>query len=442
MKFWRSLHINSFTYYILTGIVLVFVLGYFVSPFFFAGRILLLLVVVAAVVDFFLLFHAPKLAIERLVPDRLSNGDENKIEIRVRSYYIFETTIKIIDELPFLFQERNFLIKTRLKTNEIKTFPYTVRPTQRGIYNFGRLNVFATSPIGFFSKRYISDEQKEVAVYPSFLQMHRYELLAISHRLSEAGIKKIRRRGHMMEFDQIREYVKGDDYRTINWKATARKNEYMVNQYEDEKSQQVYCIIDMGRSMKMPFEGLTLLDYAINASLVVSNTALLKNDKAGLITFTDTINTFLPAHSKKIYMQHILEALYKQTTNFLEPNYELLYSTIHSRVNRRSLLLLYTNFEGIVSLKRQLPLFRLLAKSHLLVVVFFQNTELNKLVGKPSESIEDIYIHTIAEKLGYEKRQIVNELRSAGIHSILAEPQNLTVASINKYLELKALGKI
>jgi uncharacterized protein (DUF58 family) len=272
--------------------------------------------------------------------------------------------------------------------------------------------------------------------------MRQYELYAISNRLAEMGVKKMRRLGHTLEFEQIREYVAGDDYRTINWKASARKAELMINQYEDEKSQQVYSVIDMGRVMKMPFEGMSLLDYAINASLVISNIALHKQDKAGIITFSNVIGTVLPADRKYAQMSRILEVLYNQRTGYTESNYESLFAAIKQKISHRSLFLLFTNFETLASLKRQLPFLRRLAANHLLVVIFFENTEVAQLLNATPATTEEIYLKTIAEKFAFEKRQIVKELGQYGIHSILTPPQKLTVSTINKYLELKARGAI
>ena len=135
----------------------------------------------------------------------------------------------------------------------------------------------------------------DVPVYPSYMQMRKYQLMAISNRLSEVGVKKIRRLGHSMEFEQIKEYVQGDDYPHVKLESNSRKGQLMVNNFTDEKSQQVYCIIDKGRVMKMPFEGLSLLDYAINASLGFKQCCLTKQDKAGLITFSEKIGALLPA---------------------------------------------------------------------------------------------------------------------------------------------------
>ncbi len=277
---------------------------------------------------------------------------------------------------------------------------------------------------------------------PIFLWVEKteYELLALSNNLAERAAAKNRRKlGHSMEFEQIKEYVRGDDIRSINWKATARKGgQLMVNNYADEKSQQVYCLIDKGRIMKMPFDGMSLLDYAINATLILSRVALIKQDKAGLVTFADQIGTFLPAGRKAMQMSHILEILYNQQTKFLETDYEKLYALVRTRITQRSLIVLFTNFESLSGLQRQLPYIRGIARNHLLLVVFFENTGLQQLRGVEVKDIEDLYSKTIAEKFAYEKRLIVKELNQVGIATILTAPEHLTVHTVNKYLEIKA----
>jgi uncharacterized protein (DUF58 family) len=182
---------------------------------------------------------------------------------------------------------------------------------------------------------------------------------------------------------------------------------------------------------------MTLLDYAINASLVLCNVALVKQDKAGLITFEKNLDTFLQADKKPTQMNLVLETLYKQNTEFLEADSEKLFSVIRNRVTNRSLLVLFTNFESLESLQREMPALKKIAHYHLLLVVFFENTELKSLVQKNAGSMEDIYIKTIAEKFAFEKRLMVKELHKNGIPSILTTPQNLTVNTVNKYLELK-----
>ncbi len=243
-----------------------------------------------------------------------------------------------------------------------------------------------------------------------------------------------------MEFEQIKDYIQGDDIRNINWKATAKKGQLMVNQFQDEKSQPIYSVIDKGRVMKMPFEGLSLLDYAINATLVISNIALKKNDKAGMFSFSNYVENRVVAERRSSQMNLILETLYNLETNFVESDYSRLYVEVKRNLPQRSLLLLYTNFETLDALHRQLPYLQAIAKHHLLVVIFFKNTELISFADKNAITTQEIFEQTIAEKFIFEKQLIVNELRKYGIQTILTKPEELTINTINKYLEIKAKG--
>lgn len=430
--------------FIAIGIVVaMFLLGFVYIGLFVIARIAFVLLMAALALDIYFLFAKKNAFVgKRDCADRLSNGDENNIYLYCENRYGFNTSVSLLDEVPHQFQIRDFDFGISLAPGQHKTIIYKLRPVRRGEYDFGALYAYVSSPVGLVARRFTFPENKMVPVYPSYLQMRKYELFAISNRLTEIGIKKIRKVGHNREFDQIKEYVSGDDFRTVNWKATARKGSLMVNTYQDEKSQQLYSVIDKGRAMKMPFEGMTLLDYAINSSLVISNVAIKKDDKAGLITFSNRIGTILKADKKSTQMQNIMEALYNQDMRFQESDFGRLYRNVKAQLRQRSLIMLYTNFESLVSMNRQLQYLRKIAKDHLLVVIFFENTELAHISSGHAKTTEDIYIKTIAEKFAFEKRLIVKELRKYGIHTILTSPQNLTVASLNKYLELKSRGLI
>jgi uncharacterized protein (DUF58 family) len=394
-------------------------------------------------VDTFLLFRF-KNAFEatRKLSEKFSNSDKNKVPVSLENYYPFSTYVKIIDELPVQFQKRDFEYIAKIDSNETHHFNYYLRPVERGEYHFGNLICYISSPLHIVARRFTFDNKQMVAVYPSYIQMKKYEFLAMSKRLTEFGLKKIRKIGHTMEFEQIKNYIAGDDIRTINWKATAKRGQLMVNQYQDEKSQPIYSVIDLGRVMKMPFEELKLLDYAINSSLAFSNIALRKNDKAGLVTFSKKVDTIITASNKKTHLNTLNEALYNTNTKFTDSDFSYLYAFIKRKISQRSLLILYTNFEHISALKRQLPFLQALSKQHLLITVFFENTELDELITEKAENLQDIYHKTIAEKFAFEKRLIVKELTNRGIHAILTKPKNLTVNVINKYLEFKAKGFI
>jgi len=441
----RELYTQSRLYAVSSAIALLFVFGYFFDPLFFAAKLLLLFFLFLLAADLSLLFFTRQkiLLLRREVPDKLSNGDENLIKIFVKNNHYLSMHISIMDEIPAQFQLRNFQMRILLSPGEEKTMEYSLKPLERGEYEFGRTNAYVSTYINLFSRKCVFGEKSNIAkVYPSFMKMQKYELLAISNRLTEAGIKRTRQIGTHSEFDQIKDYVKGDNYKTINWKATAKRAKLMVNQYQEERSQQVYSLIDMGRVMKMPFKGMSLLDYAINASLIISNTAIYKHDKAGIVTFNNTIYSFLSAENKNRTMLKIMETLYKQNTLYNESDYELLTATIKRRITHRSLLILYTNFESLASLQRHLFYLKNIARNHLLLVVLFENTEVKQLLKKSAKNIQEIYIKTIAEKFIHDKHLIVKELNKHGILAMLTKPESLSTNLINKYLELKNIGWI
>lgn len=216
----------------------------------------------------------------------------------------------------------------------------------------------------------------------------------------------------------------------------------MVNQYQDETRQSIYLLIDKGRVMQMPFNELNLLDYAINATLALSNVILKKNDKVSVMTYSDKVKTLAALSSEKVQMQKIMEMLYSIDTNFVESDYSRLYATTKHTISHRSLLILFTNFETIEGMHRQLPYLRAMSRNHVLLVVFFENTELKKLTSKKVTKTEHIFDRVIAEQFIYDKKLIINELQKFGIHSVLTTPEDLSLNTINKYLEIKARGII
>lgn len=431
---------------------------------FLVGRLLLLLFVVAVLTDAILLWvhirsqkagenqelaaSNQQLLAFRQLPDRFSNGDENVVRIRVENNYRFPIRVEVVDEIPFVFQRRDVSFEAYIPQAEAKTIRYSLRPTHRGVYGFGRVRVFVASPIGLLRRRFTCCEAHDVKVYPSFLMLHQYELLAISNNLTEMGIKRIRRVGHHTDFEQIKDYVTGDDFRTINWKASARRSKLMVNVYQDERSQQIYNVIDKGRVMQQAFRGMTLLDYSINASLVLSYVAMYKEDRAGLATFSNDFDTFVPASRRPGHMQMLLETLYAQQTEFGETDYSALVANLNKHVTKRSLVVLYTNFTGLVSMQRQLPYLQQLNKRHRLLVVFFEDEELKEYISThhapltTHRSTESYYRQVMADRFVYEQRLIVSTLRQHGILSLLTTPQNLSVDVINRYLEMKSRQQI
>jgi uncharacterized protein (DUF58 family) len=427
----------------LAGIMLLYSISFALPWLLPLAGFFLTVLVIALFVDILLLFSKSiQITASRRTTKMLSLGDNNTIALLLENRGGLAVDMDIFDELPYQLQVRNFHFREKLQAGGTQEIRYDIRPLKRGEYRFGYINAITSTLIGLAARRMQLGEAEMIPVYPSVIQMKKYELLAFARISTFEGVKKLRRIGHSYEFEQIKNYVQGDDIRSINWKATGRRSSLMVNQYEDERSQQVYTIIDKSRSMHMPFHGLSLLDYSVNTSLVISNIALKKYDKAGLITFSHAIGSTLKAESSELQLKKILNALYFEKPQNQEANYDLLYRSVKNVIRSRSLIFLYLNFESAYAMERALPVLKKINHLHLLVVMFFENTELIDYSKKQVDFVSDIYAQTIAQQLINEKKQIASRLRKNGIQVILSRPEDLSINTVNKYLELKARSLI
>lgn len=439
----KHLFLASRFYYVMTALIAVMMLSYpfpLLMPF---VQTVLVLLVVVVVIDVLILFGKNVvIQAEREAPQVLSLGDENEINIVLLNRSSLALYAELIDELPEQFQIRDFSRKFLLEPGKTHVEKYSLRPLTRGEYAFGKTHLFVKSRLQLIQRRLSAETSIVLPVYPSIIQMKKYEIKAFERSSNDVGVKKIRRVGHSYEFEHIKHYIRGDDYRSINWKATGRRASLMVNQYEDEKSQPIYCVIDKSRVMHMPFHGLSLFDYAVNTALVISNIVLGKQDKAGLITFAETPKALIKAERSKSQLKKIIEALYREKEGVVEANYESLYMITQKFIAGRCMMLLFTNFDSTYALHRVMPQLQKLNEKHLLVVVFFENSEVTAQASANVQSLEDVYTQVTAEQFALTKIQLVQELRQAGIMSILTRPEALTVATINKYLEVKSRGMI
>lgn len=440
MRFLRSLYLTNYFFLSLLSLALVFVISFFVTMLFVPAIILFWLWMAICTWDILLLYTGKsRVELQREYPEKLSNGDENEMYIRLRNFYPVRVNVRVLEEFPKQLQLRNIDFSIVIASREEKRLHYSIRPTSRGVYMFERCHALVKK-LGLFERKFSLLNMQSIPCYPSFIQMRKYQLLATTDRLMEMGIKRVRRVGATLEFDHIREYVRGDEIRHVNWKATAKHKKLLVNKFQEEKSQPIYAMIDTGRVMRMPFNGLTLLDYAINSALVLASAAILKQDRAGMLTFSKQIANHILAEKRNNQMQRISENLYGVETAFEETEFGNLYAFCNRQINKRALLMLYTNFETTDALSRQMPYLRMLAKTHVLVVVVFKNTELVEMTKEQGERVIDVYNKIIAEKFVYDKNLVIQELNRQGIQTIYTAPQDLTINAINKYLEIKARG--
>ena len=419
-------------------VAVVMALGLLWLPLFHLAAVALAILLTITVVEVVLLYMTAGVQVRRICEQRLSNGDDNPVTLVLANRSSMRLRLTLLDEVPPELQERGLRWHTTVSPHSEQTVHYAVRPTRRGQMSFGHVWVYASTVIGMVERRLRSARPMTVKVYPSFLTLRRIDLRKVSDRLVTQGSKRIRQVGSNTEFEHIKEYVTGDDYRHINWKASARRMMPMVNVYHDERSQEIYSVVDMGRTMQVAAEGMTLLDHSINAALVLSYVAINKDDQAGVATFDVHFNTLVRASRRTGQMNRIMETLYDAETAFGESDYSELCLSLDHQLRRRSFVVLFTAFDALGNMYRQLPYLRQINKRHRLLVVFFNDEELLRFAQSDSDDCEDDYQRVVAEKMMYERRLITDILQQHGIHSVLTSTRHLVVDVVNKYLEMKA----
>lgn len=443
MKVWSSILLGRRLLPGLVVIATVFIASFIWSALFALAQALLVVYIALALADLAVLFNpAVRLTAIRSTAPVLSLGDDNPVTIELTSEAPLSLQAELIDELPVQLQDRSFSKELILKGEAKELIRYTLRPLERGEYHFGDIRTIIRSPLDLFARRMTSPAREMVQVYPSILQMKELEIMAFSRIALRDGIKKVRRRGVSYEFEQISPYVKGDDIRHINWKATGRARDLMVNRFETERSQPIYAVICKTREMRMPFHGLSLLDYSVNTALALSNIALHKYDKMGLLTFSDKVGSTIRAERKSGQLKRIITALYNEKERETEANYAMLAKSLGHMAHSRSLLFLFTNFETEDAMQRALPHLRSIARKHLLVTILFRNTEIEDYADSTAGDVRQIFSKTLSRRMINEKKSIVRKLQRSNIQTILTTPEQLSMDTVNKYLELKGRGVI
>lgn len=443
IKFLTNIYLGVWFFRVAALGTLCLMLGYSFPIMFYVGLGVHATLGGASLIDLIILHSSlVKITADRKTSKIFSLGNDNEVRIPLTNESKIMVNIDIVDEVPIQQQDRDFLIKKGWSKDKDEIVRYFLKTNSRGEYHFGKLHLLLNSKIRLVKRRLSFDLSTTIATYPSVIDMKKYQLIINGSVNALKGIRKIRKIGQSSEFEQIKEYASGDDYNKINWKATGRQNKLMVNNFTDEKSQLIYCFIDKSKTMSMPFNGLSLLDYAINASLVIANTAILKNDNFGLLTFANKVEKIVKAGSKRNQLKLVLDSLYKEQEVDSDADYNNLYHVSKTILKKRSLVFLFTNFESQYALDRALPVLRNLNKSHLLVPVIFKNQELEDFHNTEVTDIKDIYLTTIAQKFASEKQLIIQKLQNHGIQTVYTAPEKLSVNVLNKYLELKSRGMI
>lgn len=401
-----------------------------------AAGVALLLVAVA--VD--LALFPATIELERELPPSVGLGDRAEGLYRVRSGWPRAVRVSVHDRLPASVERAtplgNPLAIAARGTTEI---PLAVIGRARGIHTLGERALRVEGPLRLTRRTHVFASGDAITVAPTMREVRRYRLLAVQHRLREAGVRAIRRRGEGTSFAGLREYVAGDDPRRLDWKATARRGRPMAREYTVEQGQTVLIAVDAGRLMTQLAGELSRFEHALAAAMVLADTAVASGDQVGLMVFDDVVRAFVAPAKGRAALQGIRRALVGAQARLVEPDYAAAFRTLAERHRKRSLVVLFTDVIDVRSSQALIAHASRGAARHLPVVVALRNDAL-EAAARTAEGAETpaLYEAAAAEELLGARHEALLRMRQAGVSVLDVSPQAMTAAVVNRYLELKA----
>ena len=367
-------------------------------------------------------------------PGRLSYSIVNRGIVPVR-YSIVDTPVDLL-QMPETAAS-GVVGAGRRKVDGI-----SVTPLERGPAELGDLYVAADNPLGLVRRRWRFDGAAEARIFPDLSAVERYGVLARRGRLVEAGFRKLRLRGGGGEFDSLREWQPDDEFRSIDWKATARRNKLMVSQYDIERSQTVMLVLDAGRLMTPRIHGQRKFDYAITAALSVASIASLVDDKVGVLAFAGDIREHIAPRSGSRHVAGLVQRLYDLQPRFEESDYAGAFAYLRRRQPKRSLVVFFTDMFDPVASANVLANVAVLAPRHLVVCVLMNDEAIETALDVTPATAADAYRASVAATLRAERRKAAALLAQRGIGVIDVPAAELTVSLINTYIDVKARNLI
>ncbi len=374
----------------------------------------------------------------RRVAPRLNLGEREPVELVVRNFSRYPLQMELTDTPPTSWEIEGLPFSLRLKPGEERVVTYHVTPSARGRYAFGGAYVRMEHAPGVVARQFEAPLGEEVRVYPDLREVSRYQLLARRSRLEEFGIHRSRMTGRGTEFERIRDYTPDDEYRQIDWKATARRHRPMTRVYEVERSQNIFLVLDAGRMMAGRVGKLAKLDYAVNAALMLAHVALESGDRVGLLVVSDDVDAYLPLGKGHAQFKQCLELLYGVEAKLGHVDYRGALEQIATRLKRRSLVVFFTDLVDEDTSAELVTYMRLLRPTHLPLCVTLQDTPLVGASRRPSETVEQMYERTVALDLLGERKRVLDSLHRLGALVLDSAPHELSVNVVNQYLRLKA----
>lgn len=413
-----------------------------VAIFFWLGLILNIALLLLLLMDWINTPSPSRISARRQCEEKLSLGARNVVQLHFRNRSNFALIMDVRDEPPHLFDVSDEIISLILPADSDAQTSYGVTPKRRGNYEFGDVNIRYLSRFKLFKRQAKIDQNMQVKVYPNLLELKKYVILARRGRFAETGLRHSKLYGEGTEFESLREYLPDDDYRRINWKASARIGRPISEEYEHERSQNITIMLDCGRMMTADIKNMSKLDYTINSALMLGYICSTRGDNVGLIAFSDDIEAYIPPQHGKQQLYRIIEALYDISPKMCQPDYEKAFTLMESKLRKRSLVVVFTDLIDVEISKTLISYLPLLRSHHLALCVTIKDSDLVSIADAVPNAAENVYQKAVAGELLMEQQNTLEKLRERGVLVLNAAPEDLSVATVNRYLELKGRNMI
>lgn len=409
------------------------------------GVLTIIIVILLLIYDIIWLRNLPKPELYRNCDDKLSLGAENPVHIVIKNIAGFPLSCKIRDEYPINVNAKQYEFSVIIPGRSEVEHIYHINPSNRGDYKFGNTYMRIQGRFSFARMQIKYNTAIKVKVYPNLLDMRKYEI-GLKKMEAGAGLKISRMRGKGTEFDSLREYIPDDDFRNIDWNASARKGKLISRIYQQERSQNIVLALDCGRVMGPIVNGLTRLDHSINSAMMIGYVASLNGDRVGLLAFGEEIQSFSAPKAGKQQLTNLLRRSYNLKDAQGDSNYSKALAYLEKRWKRRSLVIVFTELSDPVSSAPLITQLASIARKHLCLCVCISNVEVLNAVsipaGKSVVAIDEVYQSTAARDMLSSREKAIAALRGSGVIVIDTPPDKLTPSVVQKYLEIKGTGTL
>lgn len=412
------------------------------APLMYAGILLLGVTIALAGADWVWLHGIAAPDVTRAVDDKLSLGAENQVLLRLRnaSHACFRGIIR--DEYPEDFTAQGNVMPFEVAPRAEVTLTYHTTPPHRGDYSFGDTYLRISGRLGFMLRQIRCGMNKDVKVYPNILDMRRYEIGLKKQSIVQPGQRITQVHGRGTEFESLREYLPDDEFRAIDWKASARRSKFISRQYQEEKSQNVLIVLDCGRVMGPDISGLSRLDWSVNAAMMLAHVAATKGDRVGLMAFGEQVIGYVPPKAGKSQVISMLRMTYNLSSASGDSDYYHAFPFLARKWTRRSLVVVFTELTDPESSRPLISQLLGLTKKHLCMCVTMADPAVLKAASSSPAETEHAYRAAAAKQVLHDRKLAAAQLARAGAIVVDVLPEHFTPSVVNNYLRIKSAGRL